>query len=108
MTLSTNKLSSSWIPFVNNPINALFSFANDYKLQGSSPALTAATDGGEIGLYGGPNATFSLSGEPLNSPIVRDFTITNAAIPVNGNLDIDVTITKPLDEWFVAHRLQVI
>ncbi len=84
--------------FVNNPINAAFSFTLDYHLQAGSPALTAATDGGEIGVYGGPNSTFSLSGEPLNSPIIRDFTITNAAIPVNGNLDIDVTITKPLDE----------
>ncbi len=84
--------------FVNNPINQAFSFTRDYHLQVGSPALTAATDGGQIGVYGGPNATFSLSGEPLNSPIVRDFIITNAAVPVNGNLDIDVTITKPLDQ----------
>lgn len=84
--------------FVNNPINAAFSYSLDYNLQAGSPALTAATDGGEIGIYGGPNPTFSLSGEPLNSPIIRDFTITNAAIPVNGNLDIDVTITKPISE----------
>ena len=96
--IGTSNLSNVNPAFVNNPINANFSFSLDYKLQGGSPALTAASDGGEIGVYGGPNATFSLSGEPLNSAILRNFTITNAAIPVNGNLDIEVTITKPLDE----------
>ncbi len=95
--IGSNNISGSDPLFVDNAINLVFGYNRDYHLQAGSPGKTAAIDGGEIGLYG-TTSVFSLSGEPLNSPIVRDFTITNGAIPVNGNLNIDVTITKPLNE----------
>lgn len=96
--IGSNNLSGVDPMFVNNPIDAAYSFTNrDFHLQAGSPALTGGINGGQIGLYG-DGSTFSNSGEPLNSAIIRSFTITNAAVPVNGNLDIDVTITKPLED----------
>lgn len=83
--------------FVNNPINTGFEFTRDYHLQAGSPALTAAADGGQIGVYGG-GSTFSLTGEPLNSAITRYFNINNSVVPVNGNLNINLMVTKPIGQ----------
>ncbi|MBL0095854.1 MAG: hypothetical protein IPP46_04725 [Bacteroidetes bacterium] len=60
-------------------------------------SLTASTTGGPIGVYGG-TSNFSLTGEPLNSAIIRSFTITNTTVPVNGNLNINLMVTKPVTQ----------
>lgn len=65
----------------------------NYHLTGSG--LTYSTTGGTIGVYGG-TSTFSLTGEPLNSAIIRSFIINNTTVPVNGNLNINLMVTKPI------------
>ena len=95
-TGSNNMASVTTSPFVNNANGAAFSFTGrDYHTTGAS--LTASTTGGPIGVYGG-TSNFSLTGEPLNSAIIRSFTITNTTVPVNGNLNINLMVTKPVTQ----------
>ncbi|MBK9319414.1 MAG: hypothetical protein IPM91_11710 [Bacteroidetes bacterium] len=73
-----------------------FNISYDYHLQSSSPAKNAATDGTDIGVYGGMNG-FSTVLEPLMTPIIRQFTISNPSIAPGGTLNINIQVTKPLD-----------
>ena len=83
--------------FVTTAIaNNYFNISYDYHLQSSSPAKNAATDGTDIGVYGGMNG-FSTVLEPLMTPIIIQFTISNPSIAPGCTLNINVQVTKPLD-----------
>ena len=95
-TGSNNMVSVTTSPFVNNANGSAFSFTGrDYHTTGAS--LTASTTGGPIGVYSG-TSSFSLTGEPLNSGIIRSFNVNNSVVPVNGNLNINMTVTKPITQ----------
>lgn len=91
--IGTNNLAPGSVTFVNSPSNTV-SLTHDYHLTSASVGYTGGTDGQQLGVFGG-NSSFSTYGEPLNSAIFRDFTITNSVLPVNGTLNINATITKP-------------
>lgn len=81
--------------FVTASHTSFFNISSDYHLQTISPAKNAATDGTDIGVYGGVNG-FSTVLEPLMTPIIRQFTINNPTVTPGGTLNINVQVTKPL------------
>lgn len=89
-----NNVAPAAVIMVNAPGNSV-NLTHDYHLTAASPGYASGTDGQQLGLFGG-NSTFNISGEPLNSAIIRNFQITNSVVPVNGTLNINATITKPL------------
>jgi hypothetical protein len=82
--------------FVPDLHTSYFDIAANYHLPSGSPAKNAATDSTDIGVYGGVNG-FSTVLEPLMTPIIRQFTISNPSIAPGGTLNINVQVTKPLD-----------
>lgn len=80
----------------NNISNTAVVFLpNSLMLAPNSPGYTGGNDGQQLGIYGG-SSTYTKNGEPANSPIIRNFIIDNTTIPQNGNLSIDILVTKPL------------
>ncbi len=79
-----------------------FSHNNDYTIQGGSPALTAADDGGEIGIFGGTYAFpsgglagsgYALSPQPT-TPLITGMNIENPSVAENGTLNVNIQATK--------------
>jgi hypothetical protein len=62
-----------------------FSYDHDYHLRPGSPGIGAATDGGDIGIYGGTG--FSETGEPP-IPVVRQLSLENAVVAPGSSLTI--------------------
>lgn len=83
--LGANNISNTAVIFVPNTL----------MLDPSSPGYTGGNNGTQMGVYGG-GGNYSSSGEPLNSPIIRNLNIKNITIAQNGNLTIDLLATKPL------------
>jgi hypothetical protein len=84
--------------FVNFPLAATqFAYGYSYHTLVSSPAHNAATDGTDIGLYGGI-VKFSITGEPEELPVIRLLDIYNTTVPLNGTLDIRMTSTVPVTD----------
>jgi hypothetical protein len=79
--------------FVNVPVGSTFSTALNFNLQSGSACVGAASDGTDIGLFGGVEH-FSYSGEPFDFPVVRKVTIQNTSVPQNGNVNVKVRSTK--------------
>lgn len=79
--------------FVNFPnAGAYFGYSYDFHLQSSSPCIGSATDGGDIGIYGG-NGYWEQNGIP-NIPQIREFNITsNPTIAPGGSLNIQIKST---------------
>lgn len=81
-------------PQLTNVPNMTFNMSTtNYHLNTGSLALTAGTTGGQLGVYG--NGTFTMTGEPYNSSVIRSFQINNVSVPVNGNLNINLNVTNP-------------
>lgn len=70
-----------------------FSYTNNYYLQTTSPGHNAATNGSDIGIYGGA-FPFTLTGEPSGLPIIRKMDVLNDNVQQNGNLNVKVRSTK--------------
>ena len=62
-------------------------------LSASSPAKNTGSDGGEIGVYGGP-LSYDFTLEPNGLPIIRSMDLQNGVIAPNGTLQIKSTATK--------------
>lgn len=62
-------------------------------LTSASPAINSGTGNTQIGVYGG-TSPFDRFYEPNSAPIVRNFFLENAVIPLNGILKITSTVTK--------------
>ncbi len=82
-------------PFADGHTASTLSLTGSVNYHLTGNGLTYSTTGGTIGVYGG-SSTFSLAGEPLNSAIIRSFIINNTTVPVNGNLNVNLMVTKPL------------
>lgn len=65
----------------------------NFNLQAGSPAINAASDGTNIGLFGGGNIV-STTGEVYNMPVIRKMLIQNTNVPQNGNVNVKVRSTK--------------
>lgn len=78
--------------FVNVP-SATFSALYNYQLQATSPGVGAASDGSDIGFYGGAGYA-TITGEVYNMPVIRKMDIQNTNVPQNGNVNVKVRSTK--------------
>ncbi|MDW8332413.1 MAG: hypothetical protein RMK43_12225, partial [Cyclobacteriaceae bacterium] len=84
--------------FVNVPNNDTYNATYNYRLQSGSPGRNYATDGTDVGIYGGsypfpsggaPGSGFDTSPMPP-IPQVTSVNIQNATIPPNGTLNVQV------------------
>ena len=90
---ANNCLNATNPLFVGVAVGSTYSFSLNFNLQAGSPATGAATDGTDLGLFGG-SSHFSNSGEPTALPVVREMNIQNSSVPVNGNVNVKVRSTK--------------
>jgi len=74
--------------FVSFPSNVGFAYTYNYQLQTISPVHNSGIDGTDIGIFGGPSP--AAPGAPPRIPRITNFTIPNAAIPLNGTLQINI------------------
>lgn len=64
--------------------------SSNYNLQSGSPALTAASDGGQQGVYGGdPGASWAFALQPA-LPYIYSFTLNTATINAGGSINATV------------------
>lgn len=70
-------------------VPAYFSYSYDYHLASTSQGLNAATDGTDVGLYGGI-FSFSQSGFDAGTPRVGDFTLQTSSAPQGGTITINL------------------
>lgn len=84
--------------FVNVPDNNTYNITYNYRLQSSSPGKNYATDGTDVGIYGG-SYPFPSGGDPGSGfdtspmppiPQVTAVNIQNATIAPNGTLNVQV------------------
>lgn len=78
-----------------NPILNPFSIASNYRLQPTSPILTAGISGAEPGVYGG-SGIFLATFEP-EIPVIRSFTIFNPTLPATGSLNVNIKASSRVD-----------
>lgn len=83
-----------------NKVESAFSFDDDYRLKPGSPAIGAASDGTDIGIYGG-SFPFPIGGEgeflmaaPPRIPQIMEMNIQNATVPENGTLKVVLKARK--------------
>ncbi len=79
--------------FVNVPASGNYTALYNLHLQAGSPAINAASDGNDIGYYGGI-VQVNPSGELFNMPIIRSMDVLNTDVLQNGNLNVKVRSTK--------------
>ncbi|MFY0625384.1 MAG: hypothetical protein JXR07_03745 [Reichenbachiella sp.] len=87
-------------PMFTDIQNISFDWNNDYTIQAGSPALTAADDGGEIGIYGGAysfpvggTGSYYMAAQP-QSPLITEMNIENPSVAENGTLNVNIKATK--------------
>ncbi|MFM9986588.1 MAG: hypothetical protein ACKVOK_15210 [Flavobacteriales bacterium] len=68
-------------------VNGGYNYANDFHLDAGSVGENAATDGSDIGLYGGI-FPFSSIGADSGTPQIVDFTIATSTAPSGGTITI--------------------
>lgn len=73
-----------------------FSFTDDYRLQAGSPGVDAATDGSDIGIYGGSHP-FPVGGDgeflmaaPPAIPQIFELNLQNPGVPQGGSLEVNI------------------
>ena len=76
-----------------SPFNVFNFLTTDYHLSSSSTGILTVPPY-QIGVYGG-GSTFTMTGEPYNSSIIRNFEIITPNTSVNGNLNFNIHITPP-------------
>ena len=84
----TGNLSNTNPLFVDGTLTGAYIFTKDYHLQTTSPAKTAATDGTEIGPYGGSNPFVWGGAFTIPKIIMTNITnpVINQATPINVNI----------------------
>ena len=78
--------------FVTGSISGYYDITLDYHLQASSPAKNAATDGTDIGPYGGSNPF--VWGNDMSIPKVTEMTISNPVVNQGTNINVNVKAKK--------------
>ena len=82
--------------FVLYPLNFQYSKLHNYHLNTGSPAIGAATNGGDIGPHGS-NTNFSETGEVLITPLIQIMNINNSIVAPGGTLNVQLNVRKPTD-----------
>lgn len=82
--------------FVSYTLNSSYSQQHNYHLNTGSPAIGAATNGGDIGPHGS-STNFSETGEVLITPVIQIMTINNTVVAPNGTLNVQLNVRKPTD-----------
>ncbi len=87
-------------PLFSNESNNVFEYTDDYRLQTGSPAIGAASDGTDIGIYGGSypfpeggEGEYLMAASP-KIPQIYEMNIENASVPVSGTLSVQVKAKK--------------
>jgi hypothetical protein len=79
--------------FVNYPfLGGAHSWSYDYHLEVTSPLIGQATDGGDIGIYGGPIPVEFGSNPPI--PQMTELTLPASSVPVGGTLNVNFKAKK--------------
>ncbi len=77
--------------FINHPASSGFSYTQNFHLRPTSTAKNGATDGTDMGIYGGlPNYTFKEGCVPFNPHIISKTIAPNT--DVNGHLNINIKV----------------
>lgn len=92
------------LPLNSTDINSFFSGSvfPDFRLQDSSPAVGAGSDGSDMGIHGGTNPWPVSANATMQElyrlypeiPRITDLTVLTGAVPQNGQLQIKVKATK--------------
>lgn len=86
----TGNLDNTNPDFVSVPLlNIAFDYSKDYHLNPTSPLVNAATDGGDIGIYGGIY-NFRKEGFDNTLPRIKSVTVLSATSPPGGVLQINL------------------
>jgi hypothetical protein len=87
---STNNLYNQDPKFISVANMSSPAETDNYNLQSSSPALTTASDGGQMGVYGGdPNANWSLASMPA-LPFIYSFLLNTVTVNTGGTINATV------------------
>jgi hypothetical protein len=79
--------------FVDYPfLGGAHSWSYDYHLQVTSPLIGQATDGSDIGIYGGPMPVEFGSNPPI--PQMIELTLPSSSVPVGGTLNVNFKAKK--------------
>lgn len=79
--------------FINAPYGTIGDYYNnDYNVTGA--ALTAATDGGPLGVFGASNFPFDAQGRPDLWPYMTSLDISNSSVPQGQNINVTFTAEK--------------
>lgn len=79
--------------FVNYPfLGGAHSWTYDYHLEVTSPIIGQATDGSDIGIYGGPLPVEFGSNPPI--PQMTELTLPASSVPVGGTLNVNFKAKK--------------
>jgi hypothetical protein len=89
-TIVSNCIANVTMLFVNTNENYTYEDGDDYHLVPGSPAITAASDGGQCGIYGGANP--AKQGLVPFNPHISSAIIDPST--VNGTLNISITTTS--------------
>ncbi len=85
-----NNFVDADLPITNFVYNI---YGYDLEIADGEAGSDAGLDGNDIGLFGGA-FPFSYAGEPA-IPVVRNFVLENASVPVDGNIQIQVLLSAP-------------
>jgi hypothetical protein len=81
-------------PLFNNiPTSLIDFYNNDYTLGAGSPAIGAATDAGDIGVFG-RNFPFDINGRTHSMPYPEGMTILNTVVQPGQNLNVEFQATQ--------------
>ncbi|TXG35066.1 hypothetical protein [Seonamhaeicola maritimus] len=89
----TGNLDNTDPSFSNIPTDLYDFYNNDYTLQGGSSAIGAATDGGDIGIFG-RGFPFDTTGRPHSMPHPTEMTITNTVVQPGQDLNVTFKATQ--------------
>ncbi|WP_242087360.1 hypothetical protein [Aestuariivivens sediminis] len=89
----TGNLDNTDPSFNSIPTNLYDFYNNDYSLQGGSAAIGAATDGGDIGIFG-RGFPFDTSGRPHSMPYPTEMTILNTVVQPGQDLNVTFKATQ--------------
>ena len=79
--------------FANIPTSLLDFYNNDYSLSGGSPAIGAATDGGDLGVFG-RSFPYDTNGRPHSMPYPEEMTILNTVVQPGQDLNVEFQATQ--------------
>lgn len=84
-----NNLNNTNPQFVNigSPENPVFGYTKNYKLSAGSPAITAGSDGTNIGIFG-QLFLFQMKGYPFDLPYPTSLNINNTVVEAGGTINV--------------------